>query len=142
QEEMEQIAAQHRNLTKLVTIGESLQGKPIYALKVTTNPKARDGKKPAVLYAATQHAREWITTEVNRRLLHHMLDNYGKDRTITDLVRNNELWFILVLNPDGYDFTFTNNRIWRKSLRDNNGDGRIAAGDGIDLNRNYPTKWG
>jgi hypothetical protein len=142
QEEMEQIAREHRDLTKLVTIGESVQGKPIYALKVTTNPRARDGRKPAVLYNATQHAREWITPEVNRRLLHYYLDNYGRDRQITDLVANNELWFILVANPDGYDFTFTNNRLWRKNLRDNNGDGTIAAGDGVDLNRNFPTKWG
>ena len=48
-----------------------------------------------------------------------------------------------VANPDGYDFTFTpGNRLWRKNLRDNNGDGVIEAGvDGIDLNRNFPTAW-
>ena len=48
-----------------------------------------------------------------------------------------------VANPDGYDFTFEpGQRLWRKNLRDNNGDGEIAPGDGVDLNRNYPTKWG
>ena len=47
------------------------------------------------------------------------------------------------LNPDGYDFTFTEgNRLWRKNLRDNNGDGQITLGDGVDLNRNFSTKWG
>jgi murein tripeptide amidase MpaA len=143
QEEMEQLAEEYPHLTKLVTIGESLQGKPIYALKVTTKPRRRDGRKPSVLYASTQHAREWITPEVNRRLLHHYLENYGRDPQITDLVANNELWFILVLNPDGYDHTFTEgNRLWRKNLRDNNGDGQITGVDGVDLNRNFPTKWG
>ena len=46
-------------------------------------------------------------------------------------------------NPDGYDFTFTEgNRLWRKNLRDNNGDGQITVGDGVDLNRNFAEKWG
>ena len=48
-----------------------------------------------------------------------------------------------VANPDGYDYTFTKgNRLWRKNLRDNNGDGEITGADGVDLNRNFPTKWG
>ncbi len=46
-------------------------------------------------------------------------------------------------NPDGYDFTFTEgNRLWRKNLHDNDGDGVISGLDGVDLNRNFPTSWG
>ena len=53
-----------------------------------------------------------------------------------------ELWFILICNPDGYDFTFDPpNRLWRKNLHDNNGDGQITAVDGVDPNRNFPTRW-
>ena len=64
-------------------------------------------------------------------------------RALTELVDTTELWFVPVANPDGYDYTFTpGNRLWRKNLRDNDGDGRITADDGVDLNRNYPTKWG
>ena len=55
-----------------------------------------------------------------------------------------ELWFVPVANPDGYDYTFTRteNRLWRKNLADNNGDGQITAGDGVDPNRNFSYKWG
>jgi Zinc carboxypeptidase len=61
---------------------------------------------------------------------------------VTPLVNSNELWFVVVANPDGYDFTFTpGNRLWRKNLRDNNGDGQITTGDGVDPNRNFPQKW-
>jgi hypothetical protein len=102
-----------------------------------------DGSRPAVLYAAAQHAREWITPEMTRRLMHHVLDNYGTDAEITELVDTTELWFLPVANPDGYDFTFTEgNRLWRKNVRDNNGDGQITVGDGVDLNRNFAVKWG
>ncbi|MDI1460581.1 M14 family zinc carboxypeptidase [Catellatospora sp. KI3] len=143
-EELVQTAAAHPDLAKLETIGYTVQGKPITAVKVTRHARSvRDGSRPSVVYMGGQHAREWITPEMTRRLLHHFLDGYGTDPELTSLVNTRELWFIPVANPDGYDFTFTDgNRLWRKNLRDNNGDGVIGAGDGVDPNRNYGTKWG
>src|SRR3712207_6410642 len=47
-----------------------------------------------------------------------------------------------VANPDGYDYTFSTDRLWRKNLRDNDGDGVITGVDGVDPNRNFPTRWG
>ena len=95
-----------------------------------------------MLYVGAQHAREWITPEMVRRLAHHVIDGYGTDPALTELVDSTELWFVPVANPDGYDHSFTpGNRNWRKNLRDNNRDGRVNVGDGVDLNRNFPTKW-
>ncbi len=62
---------------------------------------------------------------------------------ITRLVNENELWFIPVANPDGYDFSFEDGqRLQRKNMRDNNGDGTFTPGEGVDLNRNSATRWG
>ncbi|MFF5936158.1 M14 family zinc carboxypeptidase [Streptomyces sp. NPDC012508] len=135
----------HPDLTKVVSIGRTVKGQDILAVKVTKGAKkARDGSKPATLYMSNQHAREWITPEMTRRLLHHYLDGYGTDSRITKIVDSTELWFVLSANPDGYDFTHADpgNRQWRKNLRDNNGDGRVESGDGVDLNRNFSYKWG
>ncbi|MEU4495174.1 M14 family zinc carboxypeptidase [Streptomyces sp. NPDC023998] len=132
-------------LTKVVSIGKTLKGQDILALKVSKGAKKyRDGSKPATLYMSNQHAREWITPEMTRRLMHYYLANYGKDPRITKIVDSGELWFVLSANPDGYDYTFTGTaeRQWRKNLHDNNGDGKIAPGDGVDLNRNFTYKWG
>ena len=144
QDEYEQAAADNPSIAKAVSIGQTVNGQDIVALRVTRNARqVPDGERPAVLYLGAQHAREWITPEMNRRLMHYLLDNYGSDAQITKLVDENELWFVPVANPDGYDFTFTEgNRLWRKNLRDNNGDGTITPGDGVDLNRNFATKWG
>ncbi|MGW6708290.1 M14 family zinc carboxypeptidase [Streptomyces sp. NPDC054956] len=145
QEEILRTAQENPGLTKVVSIGKTVQGKDILALKVTKNAKkSRDGDKPSVLYMSNQHAREWITPEMTRRLMHHTLDNYGKDPRITKLVDSTEMWFLLSANPDGYDYTFApdGQRLWRKNMRDNNGDGKITAGDGVDLNRNFAYKWG
>ncbi|MGW5849389.1 M14 family zinc carboxypeptidase [Streptomyces sp. NPDC055254] len=132
-------------LTKVVSLGKTVRGQDILALKVSKNAaKTKDGDKPSVLYMSNQHAREWITPEMTRRLMHHTIDSYGKDPRITALVDSTELWFLLSANPDGYDYTHApdGERLWRKNLRDNNGDGRTTAVDGVDLNRNFAYKWG
>jgi hypothetical protein len=100
-----------------------------------------DGRKAAVLYIGTQHAREWLATEVTRRLLRYYVDNYGTDPVATELVDSRRLWFVVVANPDGYQYTFDADRLWRKNLRDNNGDGQITSVDGVDPNRNFPEHW-
>lgn len=143
-DEMAATAARNPGIAKLVTLGTTTKGVPIQAVKVTKGARnIKDGTRPSVLYAGAQHAREWITPEMNRRLMHYVIDGYGTDATLTKLVDTTELWFLPVANPDGYDFTFTEgNRLWRKNLRDNNGDGVITPGDGVDLNRNFAEKWG
>ncbi|NGO07458.1 zinc carboxypeptidase [Streptomyces sp. HC44] len=144
-EEIVRTGQKHPSLTKVVSIGKSVQGQDILALKLTKGAKkTKDGAKPSVLYMSNQHAREWITPEMNRRLMHHYLDNYGKDQRITKLVDSTELWFVLSANPDGYDWTFKpeGDRQWRKNMRDVNGDGAWTTGDGVDLNRNFAYKWG
>ncbi|MFG1943758.1 M14 family zinc carboxypeptidase [Nonomuraea sp. NPDC048826] len=130
-------------IAKVVDLGRTLNGTPLTAIKVTKDARGlRDGHRKAVLYMAAQHAREWITPEMVRRLLHHYLNGYGTNADITKLVNTTELWFLPVANPDGYDHTFTpGNRLWRKNLRDNDGDGQLTSNDGVDLNRNFAYKW-
>src|SRR5690606_14922956 len=144
-EEILRTAREHPDLTKVVSIGRTVRGQDILALKLTERAaKTRDGSRPAVLYMSNQHAREWITPEMTRRLMHHYLDRYRTDKRIKRIVDTTELWFVLSANPDGYDHTFADdaNRLWRKNLRDVDGDGKIGSGDGVDLNRNFPYKWG
>ncbi|MGV9499130.1 M14 family zinc carboxypeptidase [Streptomyces sp. NPDC003642] len=144
-EEILEAAQENPDLTKVVSIGKTVKGQDILALKLTKGAKkSKDGAKPAVLYMSNQHAREWITPEMTRRLMHHYLDNYTKDRRVKKIVDSTELWFLISANPDGYDFTHAAdaNRMWRKNLRDVNGDGTITTGDGVDLNRNFAYKWG
>jgi hypothetical protein len=143
-DELIQTARDFPGLTKLVQVGRSVQGQPILALKVTKSARSlRDGARPAVLYSAAQHAREWITPEMNRRLMHYYLDGYTTDAAVKKIVDSTELWFLPVANPDGYDFTFLpGNRLWRKNLHDNDGDGVITGLDGVDPNRNFGYRWG
>ncbi|MFD4137906.1 M14 family zinc carboxypeptidase [Streptomyces sp. NPDC058572] len=143
--EILEAAKANPDISKVVSIGKSVKGQDILALKISKGArKHKDGSRPATLYMSNQHAREWITPEMTRRLMHHYLTGYGKDPQITRIVDASEVWFVLSANPDGYDYTFkgTAERQWRKNMRDNDGDGVIAPGDGVDLNRNFAYKWG
>src|SRR3990170_3827313 len=139
-DQMHEIARENPQIAKLVNLGTTIQGREILALKLTQGARGQqDGSRPAVLYSALQHAREWIAGEVDRRLMNYFVDRWrANDREIRKLLQTTELWFVPVANPDGYQFTFDEERLWRKNLRDNNGDGEITVGDGIDLNRNFP----
>lgn len=143
-EELMDQAAAHPSIAEFRVIGQTVNGQDIGAVRLTKSvKKVKDGKRPATVYIGAQHAREWITPEMIRRLLDLYVSSYGTDKRITSILDTTEVWFVPVANPDGYDFTFEEGqRLWRKNLRDNDGDGLITPGDGVDLNRNYPTRWG
>jgi hypothetical protein len=123
-------------------IGDTHEGRDILAVRLTNNAKKEKlGKRPAVLYQGTIHAREWIAAEVVRREMHWFIDHKG-DKDIKKLLDHTELWFVPVQNPDGYQYTFTpDNRLWRKNLRNNDGFPGTSSLDGVDPNRNYPEHW-
>jgi murein tripeptide amidase MpaA len=75
--------------------------------------------------------------------LQHFIARWrANDKEIKDVLQRTELWFVISANPDGYQYSFDDERLWRKNLRDNNGDGQIAIGDGVDPNRNFNDHWG
>jgi hypothetical protein len=143
-DELFALARQNAQLVKLEVLGRTHQGRELIALKLTQGARDEvDGSRPAVLYSSNQHAREWISLEVNRRLLHHFVDRWrANDKETRGLLKQTELWFVISANPDGYQYTFDTERLWRKNLRDNNGDGQIGVGDGVDPNRNFAEHFG
>ncbi len=142
-DELYTIARKYSGLVKLMVLENTYEGREIIALKVTQGARAvPDGARPAVLYSSNQHAREWISVEVNRRLLRWVLNQRRLENPeIVNLLKTTELWFVISANPDGYQYTFDHERLWRKNLRDNDGDGRITSADGVDPNRNFPEHW-
>jgi hypothetical protein len=142
--EIDALAAAHPDLVRTEVVGRSVQGRDIVAVRVTADvAHVADGARPAVLYLSLQHAREWISGEVTRRLLRSVVGAYGVDPETTRLLDTTELWFVVVANPDGYERTFEpGHRLWRKNTADNNHDGNIDVEDGVDLNRNLPDHWG
>lgn len=126
----------HPQLARVVELGESLEKRKIYALKISNNVGVDEGE-PAVLFVGCHHAREWISVEVPFLFGKYLLDNYAGNPKIQGLVNRSEVWIVPVANPDGLEYTIHVYRYWRKNRRFN-GDGTY----GVDINRNYAYQWG
>ena len=128
------------------SIGQSLEGRDIWAFRVSDNPEI-DEDEPEIFYNGLIHAREPIGIEIQLNYLHYLTDNYMVDPDITWLVDNREMYFVPIINPDGYvhnEETYPfGGGMWRKNMADNNSSGFFEDDeDGVDLNRNFSYMWG
>ncbi len=136
EQELMALSDAYPDLVKVSDIGESLEGRNIYALKISDNAWTEEDEA-AVIFLGCHHAREWISVEVPLLLGQYLVENYGSDPEVRRLVDNCEIWIIPLVNPDGLEYSIHFYRYWRKNRRDN-GDGTF----GVDLNRNYGYEWG
>lgn len=71
-------------------------------------------------------------------IISQLINGYSTDNRITSMVDKYD-WYILPLaNPDGYIYSMTTERFWRKNRRNNPG----SSCYGVDLNRNWGFEWG
>ncbi len=126
-------AQAHPERAKVFSIGKSLEGRDIFAIKISYNVETREREEPTIFFNSMHHAREVMTPEVAIDIIDQLLTGYGQDARITHWVDSNEIYVIPMLNVDGNNKVWTGNSMWRKNTRD---------GHGVDINRNYPYRWG
>ncbi|XP_053316887.1 carboxypeptidase B-like [Spea bombifrons] len=127
------IAAQNPTLVSRSQIGTSFEGRPIYLLKV-----GKSGlNKKAIFIDCGFHAREWITPAFCQWFVKEAVNSYGSDAQFTNLLDNLDFYVLPVLNVDGYVYTWTTNRLWRKTRSINRNDKCV----GTDPNRNFAAAW-
>jgi carboxypeptidase T len=124
-------------------IGEfkTYHGRPIFYVRISNNPDLDQDQKPKVLHTSLHHAREPISVSQLIYFMWYLLENYESDPYVRALVDATEVYFVPVMNVDGYLFNEQNNPsgggMHRKNRR------LLAMGNwGVDLNRNYDFMWG
>ncbi|KAM8953934.1 carboxypeptidase B-like [Pelodytes ibericus] len=127
------VAAQNPGLVSRSQIGSSYQGRPLYLLKVGKSA----ANKKAVFIDCGFHAREWVSIAFCQWFVKEAVESYGVDTQFTNLLNNLDFYVLPVLNVDGYVYTWTNNRMWRKTRSANAGSTCI----GTDPNRNFNAGW-
>jgi hypothetical protein len=137
--EMNLIHSQYPSLTTAPSsIGTTGEGRTVWAMKVSDNPNVQESE-PEVYFDGVHHAREPITLEDLLYFIRYLCENYGTDPVITFLVDNRQIWFVPIVNVDGYVYNELTNPngggYWRKNRRNNGGC------YGVDPNRNYPYEW-
>ncbi|MGB3459450.1 MAG: M14 family zinc carboxypeptidase [Halobacteriota archaeon] len=141
--DLKNLVDRYPNITKVYDIGDSwektvgIADRDIFAIKISDNVTNEEDDEPDILFMGGIHAREWISVEVPLYLAKYLLDHYGTDQKVKQLVDSREIWIVPLVNPDGLEYSRTYDRNWRKNCRDN-GDGTF----GVDPNRNFGYNWG
>jgi hypothetical protein len=137
--ELATIHATYPTITRLDTIGYTYEGRPIPAFKISDNAAIEEADEPEVQFNGMVHAREPMGLEICLATINYLTDNQAEPE-VADMINNTQIWFVPIINPDGYVYNETTNPMgggmWRKNRRDN-GDGTF----GIDLNRNWGFMW-
>jgi carboxypeptidase A4 len=134
---MEQKVRQHPNLASFIKLeGKSYEGQEIIGLKI--HNRAIPTPKGTFLFHGGIHAREWISPSTVLWIMNELLTKSESDTSIKRLTDNLEFHVFPVFNVDGYRFTHTTNRMWRKSRSPNPSRPTCI---GTDLNRNWDFKW-
>jgi murein tripeptide amidase MpaA len=137
--EIAQVAADHPDIVSLFSIGQSYKGRQLWAVKVSDNVTV-DEPEPEVLFDGTHHSDEHMGVEMTLHIFHWLVDGYGTNTRITNIVNTREIYIVFLVNPDGaeYDISGGKFHLWRKNRQPTSGTTAI----GTDLNRNYGYHWG
>jgi carboxypeptidase T len=141
-DELDEMATLYPNLINAkspISTFTTHEGRPIHWVRISDNPNV-DENENEVMYSAIHHAREPVSLTQTIFYMWYLLENYGTNSEITYLLDNTELYFVPMINPDGYIHNEVNTPggggMHRKNKR-NVG----TSNPGVDLNRNYSYHW-
>ncbi|MDQ7007596.1 MAG: M14 family zinc carboxypeptidase [Acidobacteriota bacterium] len=118
---LQQVAADHPEITRLISAGQTVEGRELWWLLITDNPDTEEDE-PGFKYISTMHGDEPVGTELLLRLIDRLTDGYGTDPQATRIVDEVETWIMPMMNPDGHTA------------------GQRFNSRGVDLNRNFPDR--
>jgi len=119
--ELQAIASANPTLCELYNIGNSTYNRGLWFMKISDNVGVEEDE-PEFKYIATMHGDEVVGMELCMNLINLLVDEYGSDQQITDLVNSVEIWIMPLMNPDGME------------------EGSRYNGQGYDLNREFPDR--
>lgn len=111
-----------------IDLGRSFEGRSIKGVKLSSGTG-----RSAVFVEGGIHAREWISPSTATFVLNQLLTSV--DPEVQDIAHSFDWYFLPVVNPDGYAFSFESDRMWRKTRKPN------GVCVGTDLNRNFAFQW-
>ncbi|KPK63201.1 hypothetical protein AMJ83_08135 [candidate division WOR_3 bacterium SM23_42] len=119
---LDSFVSDYPEICRLDTIGYSVLGRAIWAMRVTDNPQVEENE-PEIRLPGNMHGDEHIGTEITLYFLRHLLTNYSSVPQVQNLINSSEIWVLPTINPDG--------KVANTRRNANN----------VDLNRDYGFFW-
>ncbi|KAK7121534.1 hypothetical protein R3I93_022579 [Phoxinus phoxinus] len=129
---IDMLVAENSMVSKIV-IGQSYESRPLNVLKFSTG-----ANRPGLWIDTGIHSREWVTQASGIWFAKKIVTDYGRDPALTDILNKYDIFLEIVTNPDGYAYTHSRDRMWRKTRKPNPGSSCV----GVDPNRNWDAGFG
>lgn len=126
------LAQRYSNMVTLHDLGRTNEGRH---LKVVEISQPKGSNKPAIWIDGGIHAREWISPASVTFMLSELVENSENHQ---NLLSKYSFYIMPVMNPDGYEYTHSYDRLWRKDRSST----YLSTCIGTDLNRNWGYKYG
>lgn len=132
-ERLQQLARRYPSIANLSSVGQSVEGRELWVMRVTVDPDKDTPGKPKFKYVGNMHGDETVSRQVLVYLVEYLLAQYGEDPRVTALVNSTDIYIMPSMNPDGFE---------RSKEGDCPGDngGRNNARN-KDLNRSFPDQY-
>jgi len=142
-------AEDHPEIVTLYEVGRSYEGRPVMQMTITSSKYGSDTDKPAAFFEGNRHSGEITGAESVMWLARHLVEGYGTDPSVTDLLDHFTVYLRPVNNPDGHDLYLNTAQSNRSTVRpdDNDSDGLFDEDaqediddDGIILTLRWPDR--
>lgn len=126
------VVEKNPTIASIYSAGKSFRGQDLKVLVFKTQTSRR-----GIWIDCTVHAREWVSPASCVYIIDQIAKGYqNNDNQVLDILNKYEVHILTLVNPDGYDYSFDSDRLWRKNRRDNN-----STCVGVDINRNADYRW-
>jgi len=134
---IDSLATTYPSIASTFSLGKSHEGRDMRVIKIG----AAGTNKKKYWIDACIHAREWITSGTINYIINELTTKYSTNSTYKTLVDSIDFYMLPIHNPDGYEYTISDDRNWRKT-RSGPYKGTVKSCYGVDANRNWDNHWG
>ncbi|CCH58947.1 hypothetical protein TBLA_0B01040 [Henningerozyma blattae CBS 6284] len=129
-------------LVTIERIGRTHEGRPLEAIHISSNNPELNPERKTIVITGGIHSREWVSISSVCYIMYQLLTRYGlkeneKLTRETNYLDSLDFLFIPVFNPDGYEYTWTTDRLWRKNRQLT----PIEQCQGIDIDHSFNFHW-
>jgi len=103
QQLLQSLEQKYPNLARVFSIGKSVKGRELLVLEISENVHKRNLGEPMFKYVANMHGDETVGRQLLIILGQYLLDQYGKNDRITQLVNQTDIYLMPSMNPDGFE---------------------------------------
>ncbi|KAL3992004.1 zinc finger protein [Sarotherodon galilaeus] len=130
---LQSLAQKYPHIANLSTVGQSVEGRQLWVMRITRDPDRESPGKPKFKYVGNMHGDETVSRQVLVYLVEYLLTKYGEEKRIAELVNSTDIYIMPSMNPDGFE---------KSREGDCSGDngGRNNAKN-KDLNRSFPDQF-